>query len=99
MTDKLEGELRSLNFYPETQLTDAASTLGADLTSSKDDLFSDLSGGQKSKVKLVRNVLLSDRCPGILLINETFAPLDPKSKNLVMQKLKLFCRESMVLAI
>ena len=99
MANKLEEELKSLNFYPETQLEETESTLKADLTSSKDDWFSDLSGGQKSKVELVRKVFLSDQCPGILLIDETFAPLDPESKNLVMQKLKSFCSESVVLVI
>ena len=99
--NKLEEELKLLNFYPETQLKETKSTLKADLTSSKDDWFSDLSGGQKSKVELVqKEVFLSDQCPaGILLIDETFAPLDPESKNLVMQKLKSFCSDSVVLVI
>jgi len=33
------------------------------------------------------------------LIDETFAPLDPESKMLVMTKLKQFCSESVVLVI
>lgn len=99
MTKKLEHELKSLNFYPETLLEDLESTLTADLLSEKDDWFSDLSGGQKSKVELVRKVFLAERCPRVLLIDETFAPLDPDSKNLVMQKLKDFCTESIVLVI
>jgi ABC-type Mn2+/Zn2+ transport system ATPase subunit len=99
MTKKLEHELKSLNFYPETLLEDLESTLTADLLSVKDDWFSDLSGGQKSKVELVRKVFLAERCPRVLLIDETFAPLDPDSKNLVMQKLKDFCTESIVLVI
>lgn len=99
MTQKLERELKSLNFYPETRLVETESTLKSDLTTHKDDWFSDLSGGQKSKVELVRKVFLADQCPRILLIDETFAPLDPESKNLVMQKLKSFCSESVVLVI
>jgi|AntRauTorckE5430_2_1112549.scaffolds.fasta_scaffold11080_2 ABC-type multidrug transport system ATPase subunit len=99
MTKKLEDELKSLNFYPETQVEHLESTLVADLTSEKEDWFSDLSGGQKSKVELVRKVFLSDRCPRVLLIDETFAPLDPDSKNLVMQKLKDFCQDSIVIVI
>ena len=99
MIMKLENELKSLNFYPETQLEESESTLKSDLTSSKDDWFSDLSGGQKSKVELVRKVFLAEHCPRVLLIDETFAPLDPESKNLVMQKLKSFCSESIVLVI
>ncbi len=42
---------------------------------------------------------MNDRCPEVLLIDETFAPLDPESKNLVMQKLKSFCQNSIVLVI
>jgi len=130
MATRLEDELKSLNFYPETlllqQLEDKAvddnrslsssdtttttttnessvvavvSTLQSDLTTSKDDWFLDLSGGQKSKVELVRKVFLAERCPSVLLIDETFAPLDPDSKNLVMQKLKTFCSASIVLVI
>merc|ERR1712238_42658 len=117
MATRLEDELKSLNFYPETLLllqqsedndgtslsssntTTSTSTLQSDLTTSKDDWFLDLSGGQKSKVELVRKVFLADRCPAVLLIDETFAPLDPDSKNLVMQKLKTFCRNSIVLVI
>lgn len=100
MVLKLETELNALNFYPETLLEKSInSTLKSDLTSLKDDWFSDLSGGQKSKVELVRKVFLMDRCPKVLLIDETFAPLDPESKNLVMQKLKSFCMDSIVLVI
>ena len=99
MTLKLENELKSLKFYPETQLEESESTLKSDLTTSKDDWFSDLSGGQKSKVELVRKVFLAEHCPRVLLIDEAFAPLDPDSKNLVMQKLKLFCSDSIVLVI
>lgn len=50
---KLVSELQSLTFYPETQ---PGSDLSKDLISTKDDWFSDLSGGQKSKVELVRKV-------------------------------------------
>jgi len=99
MARKLETELKSLQFYPETLADQSESTLMSDLTSTKDDWFSDLSGGQKSKVELVRKVFLADHCPKVLLIDETFAPLDPESKNLVMQKLKSFCTDSIVLVI
>ncbi|GKY96158.1 hypothetical protein MPSEU_000575800 [Mayamaea pseudoterrestris] len=70
-----------------------------ELIDEKDDWFGDLSGGQKSKVELVRKVLLHDRCPDVLLIDETMAPLDPTSKSLVMSKLKAFCRDSVVIVI
>jgi ABC-type multidrug transport system fused ATPase/permease subunit len=93
---KLVNELRSLKLYPETQ---PGSDLTNDLVSVKDDWFADLSGGQKSKVELVRKVFLEERCPNVLLIDETFAPLDPDSKSLIMQKLKEFCSNSIVLVI
>eukprot|EP00588_Corethron_pennatum_P024073 CAMPEP_0194332058 /NCGR_PEP_ID=MMETSP0171-20130528/57857_1 /TAXON_ID=218684 /ORGANISM="Corethron pennatum, Strain L29A3" /LENGTH=721 /DNA_ID=CAMNT_0039093759 /DNA_START=421 /DNA_END=2586 /DNA_ORIENTATION=- len=99
MVIQLEKELRSLKFYPETQLDLSESTLMDDLTSVEDDWFSVLSGGQKSKVELVRKVFLADQCPRVLLIDEAFAPLDPESKSLVMQKLKSFCSNSIVLVI
>lgn len=65
----------------------------------KDDWFGELSGGQKSKVELVRKVFLQGHCPGVLLIDETMAPLDPASKALVMSKLKAFCKDSVVIVI
>merc|ERR1711865_254478 len=82
-----------------TSSTSTATQLQSDLTSSKEDWFLDLSGGQKSKVELVRKVFLADHCPDVLLIDETFAPLDPDSKKLVMKKLKAFCTDSIVLVI
>jgi ABC-type Mn2+/Zn2+ transport system ATPase subunit len=99
MAIRLETELKSLKFYPETQDSDSNSSLLSDITSVRDDWFSDLSGGQKSKVELVRKVFLADECPKVLLIDETFAPLDPDSKSFVMQKLKSFCSQSIVLVI
>ncbi|GAX23742.1 hypothetical protein FisN_12Hh320 [Fistulifera solaris] len=70
-----------------------------ELQEEKEDWFSDLSGGQKSKVELVRKVFLQQSCPDLLLIDETMAPLDPSSKAHVMAKLKDFCRSSVVLVI
>ena len=69
------------------------------LQEEKEDWFSDLSGGQKSKVELVRKVFVRDECPRVLLVDETMAPLDPDSKALVMAKLKRFCSESIVVVI
>ena len=70
-----------------------------ELTEEKEDWFSDLSGGQKSKVELVRQVFLYQTCPDVLLVDETMAPLDPTSKALVMKELKSFCRESVIIVI
>jgi len=71
----------------------------SELLEEKEDWFSDLSGGQKSKVELVRKVFLHDHCPDVLLIDETLAPLDPASKSLVMSKLKQFCSDSIIIVI
>ena len=73
--------------------------LSGDLQDEKEDWFGELSGGQKSKVELVRKVFLRDHCPSVLLVDETMAPLDPASKSHVMTKLKEFCHESVVLVI
>ena len=70
-----------------------------ELLEKKDDWFDNLSGGQKSKVELVRKVFVNDACPSVLLIDETMAPLDPTSKSLVMSKLKAFCQGSVVIVI
>jgi len=70
-----------------------------ELQEEKEDWFSELSGGQKSKVELVRKVFLRKECPSVLLVDETMAPLDPASKSQVMSKLKSFCHESVVLVI
>lgn len=70
-----------------------------ELQEEKEDWFSELSGGQKSKVELVRKVFLRNECPSVLLVDETMAPLDPASKSQVMSKLKAFCQGSVVLVI
>ena len=70
-----------------------------ELQEEKEDWFNELSGGQKSKVELVRKVFLRNECPKVLLVDETMAPLDPSSKSQVMSKLKAFCQESVVLVI
>jgi ABC-type transport system involved in cytochrome c biogenesis ATPase subunit len=70
-----------------------------ELEQEKEDWFSDLSGGQKSKVELVRLVFIQDQCPDVLLVDETMAPLDPASKSLVMKKLKDFCSQSIIIVI
>jgi energy-coupling factor transporter ATP-binding protein EcfA2 len=78
---------------------DAINGIMDDLLEEKEDWFGDLSGGQKSKVELVRKVFLHDKCPDVLLVDETMAPLDPTSKSLVMAKLKKFCSASVVIVI
>ena len=64
-----------------------------------DDWFGSLSGGQRAKVELIRKVFMRRRCPGVLLLDEAFAALDPKSKRLVQSKLRGFCPRSVLLVI
>lgn len=105
-------ELQALSFFQSQQVLeeekgegsrwrndDGISTVIQHLSEEKEDWFNDLSGGQKSKVELVRKVFLQDHCPSVVLVDETFAPLDPISKALVMTKLKAFCKGSIVIVI
>jgi hypothetical protein len=78
---------------------DTIARIMEELVEEKEDWFNDLSGGQKSKVELVRKVFLMDECPHVLLVDETMAPLDPKSKSLVMGQIKAFCAGSVVIVI
>jgi hypothetical protein len=74
-------ELMSLSFSQsqnnkpdESQQSDetfnALEALTSALQQEREDWFSELSGGQKSKVELVRKVFLRDHCPSVLLIGE-----------------------------
>jgi len=104
MITSVVEHLHSLNFYQDTNAVNknesaTSSSLRSDLTEVKEDWFSNLSGGQKSKLELVRKVFLAKECPKVLLIDEAFAPLDPDSKTLVIKKLKTFCSNSFVLVI
>lgn len=83
----------------EVSDNDGIETVIEQLQEEKEDWFNDLSGGQKSKVELVRKVFLQDRCPNVVLIDETLAPLDPTSKSLVMARLKSFCSGSIIIVI
>ena len=79
--------------------SDVISGIMDQLLEEKEDWFNDLSGGQRSKVELVRKVFLQQECPSVLLVDETMAPLDPRSKALVMAKVKAFCSGSVVIVI
>lgn len=95
--DIVEGNNENSSDIPQNG--EASRKLELDLMDEKEDWFNDLSGGQKSKVELVRKVFLLNKCPDVLLIDETMAPLDPTSKSLVMSKVKSFCENSVVLVI
>lgn len=112
-TQKIVEELVSLEFFQRATLDEPSSSndafmqaddgmrqrIATELLAMKDDWFGELSGGQKSKVELVRKVFRHEKCPDVLLVDETMAPLDPASKSRVMLKLKTFCKESVVIVI
>lgn len=90
--------LRSLHFH-SGEGRSGASSEEMDLTEIVDDWYGMLSGGQKIKVEMVQKLFLQERCPGLVLIDEAFAPLDPTSKLAVQKQLKAFCSQSLILAI
>lgn len=101
-SDKATGEEDDRDLLELSDAVSAEATISrimSALQEEKEDWFSDLSGGQKSKVELVRIVFLRESCPDVLLVDETMAPLDPASKELVMAKLKLFCSKSIIIVI
>ena len=59
MVSRVVEELMELKFQPEDG--DESSSLRLDLEEEKEDWFGDLSGGQKSKVELVRSVSSSGK--------------------------------------
>lgn len=96
----LPGDQTSSGSLVSSSLSgDTISRIMEELEEEKEDWFSDLSGGQRSKVELVRKVFLMEECPHVLLIDETMAPLDPRSKALVMARIKSFCAGSVVIVI
>ncbi|KAL3942340.1 MAG: hypothetical protein SGBAC_003439 [Bacillariaceae sp.] len=98
----IETDEKNVTALEESTMAPSADIIGGimeQLAEVKEDWFNDLSGGQRSKVELVRKVFLQEQCPGVLLVDETMAPLDPKSKSLVMAKIKAFCAGSVVLVI
>mmetsp|Transcript_24381 Transcript_24381/g.57387 ORF Transcript_24381/g.57387 Transcript_24381/m.57387 type:complete len:877 (-) Transcript_24381:2265-4895(-) len=95
----VEHQSRNGDIVSSSPSGDTIVRIMEELEEDKEDWFNDLSGGQRSKVELVRKVFLIDECPDVLLIDETMAPLDPQSKSLVMVRLKSFCAGSVVIVI
>ncbi|CAE7245427.1 pstB2 [Symbiodinium natans] len=85
--------------FKSSQESDAQGLTTEELRQERKDWYSDLSGGQRSKAELMRQIFLKSRCPQVVLIDEALAPLDPISKQLVQQQLKDFCSESLILVI
>mmetsp|Transcript_18402 Transcript_18402/g.41984 ORF Transcript_18402/g.41984 Transcript_18402/m.41984 type:complete len:957 (-) Transcript_18402:440-3310(-) len=71
----------------------------AELTAESEDWHGSLSGGQRSKAEFVRSVFLAPECPDLVLIDEGFAALDPRSKAVVQSRLKRFCSKSLLLVV
>lgn len=95
----VENQSSSGSIVASSPSGDTIARIMEELEEEKEDWFNDLSGGQRSKVELVRKVFLMDECPDVLLIDETMAPLDPRSKALVMAQIKSFCAGSVVVVI
>ena len=95
--DDVASLLDGLDMYPGSFTNKTA------LSEEQDDYCGSLSGGQRVKFELVRQVLLPHRrgvvCPELLLLDEIFSPLDPASKSMTQKALKDACPESVVLAI
>jgi ABC-type uncharacterized transport system fused permease/ATPase subunit len=59
--------------------------------------WNDLSGGQKKKLFMIKPLI---DCPKILLMDETFGPLDPKARSLLMDKIGNSClNETLILVV
>jgi energy-coupling factor transporter ATP-binding protein EcfA2 len=100
VTIAMDGRIDALTDVTDSSVSELTiQRIMMELQQEKEDWFNDLSGGQKSKVELVRTVFLREKCPDVLLVDETMAPLDPSSKQLVMAKLKNFCEESIIIVI
>lgn len=96
---QLSGELEFHSKDDSTVSREAGVMSAAKLREEAEDWYGALSGGQRCKVEFIRKVFLRDQCPQVLLIDEAFAPLDPRSKMLMQRKLKDFCAGSVVLVI
>jgi len=89
-----------LAFHGASESSVQASGLRHDeLHEEQQDWYGTLSGGQRVKAELIRKVFLRERCPGVLLVDEAFAPLDPPSKTAVQRMMKEFCPDSLLLVI
>ena len=59
--------------------------------------WKELSGGQKKKLFLIKELLT---CPKILIADEIFGPLDPEARSLVMDKIKHSClKDSLIMVV
>ncbi len=76
---------------------DGNNNLNNTLYTEQHDWYNEISGGEKIKVELIRQVFLHKKCPDVLLLDEILAPLDPNTKSIVMTEVKEFCNESTVL--
>ena len=92
----VDGLFTDLDFYSSTSNV-------SDLARDHDDFAGGLSGGQKVKFELVRQLFLPAAlgapCPGLLLLDEIFSPLDPASKAAVRARLTRACPDAITLAI
>ena len=81
-----EEEINVLHFINELKVF-ASPINHEDLYNIKES-WHDLSGGQKKKLFMVKALL---ECPKILIMDETFGPLDPAARGLLMDQFKNSC--------
>jgi ABC-type uncharacterized transport system fused permease/ATPase subunit len=96
-TDNLcpNHEDRIIDFINTLQVLKEPFTV-KDLYAVRDDL-KDMSGGQKKKLFMIKPQL---DCPKVLIMDETFGPLDPSARSLLMDQIKNSClTESVVLVV
>ena len=60
------------------------------------DDWNELSGGQKKKLFLVKEFI---ECPSILVMDETFSPLDPSSRSMVIDEIKDSCLNKSIIIV
>ena len=67
---------------------DENNNLNNTLYSEQHDWYNEISGGEKIKVELIRQVFLHDKCPNVLLLDEISVPLDSYIKLIIMTEIK-----------
>jgi ABC-type lipoprotein export system ATPase subunit len=86
--------MQELNFYISNT---SEETYKAFLHQEHPNLYQSLSGGQIAKIELIKHVFLKEHCPKLLLIDEALSSLDNVAKNTIYDKLKIHCKESIVI--
>lgn len=82
LRDKVLEYSKKLKLLSEGEETSLDSILDVP----QDNWYTKLSGGEKIKVELIRQIFLKDKCPDVLLLDEIFGPLDSEIKPVVIKR-------------